>query len=124
MQSSLGRKPCKVQTPLDKAAMLATRWEMLLSPGTVISVSIRDARFIRNSIEALINFADSPSQQQCDVREGQHPILDTVVQLCYIAAARTCASHRTAKAASTTEPGRSSYNPCTDPSLRYRAAFR
>jgi hypothetical protein len=31
--------------------MITARWEMLLSPGTVISMSIRGARFIRNSID-------------------------------------------------------------------------
>ncbi len=51
MQSSLGRNPRSVQTPFDKAATITARWEMLLSPGTVISMSIRGARFTRNSIE-------------------------------------------------------------------------
>jgi hypothetical protein len=31
--------------------MITARCEMLLSPGTVISMSIRDARFTRNSID-------------------------------------------------------------------------
>ena len=53
MQSSLGRNPRRVQTPLDKAAMITARCEMLLSPGTVISMSIRGARLIRNSIDKL-----------------------------------------------------------------------
>src|SRR2546422_49829 len=50
-QSSLGRNPCSVHTPFDKAAMTTARCEMLLSPGTVISMSIRGARFTRNSID-------------------------------------------------------------------------
>ena len=53
MQSSLGRKPCRVHAPFDKAAMITARCEMLLSPGTVISISIRGARLIRNSIDEL-----------------------------------------------------------------------
>jgi hypothetical protein len=40
-----------VHTPFDKAAMITARCEMLLSPGTVISRSIRGARFTRNSID-------------------------------------------------------------------------
>ena len=51
IQSSLGRNPCSVHTPFDKAAMTTARCEMLLSPGTVISMSIRGARFTRNSID-------------------------------------------------------------------------
>src|ERR1041385_6427269 len=51
MQSSLGRNPRSVHTPLERAATITARCEMLLSPGTVISRSIRDARFTRNSIE-------------------------------------------------------------------------
>src|SRR5438552_4049745 len=51
MQSSLGRNPCRVHTPFERAAMITARCEMLLSPGTVISKSIRGARFTRNSIE-------------------------------------------------------------------------
>ena len=31
--------------------MITARWEILLSPGTVISMSIRGARFTRNSID-------------------------------------------------------------------------
>ena len=50
MQSSLGRNPRSVHTPLDKAAIITARCEMLLSPGTVISRSIRGARLTRNSI--------------------------------------------------------------------------
>ena len=50
MQSSLGRNPRSVHTPFDKAATITARCEMLLSPGTVISMSIRGARFTRNSI--------------------------------------------------------------------------
>src|ERR1700692_1362844 len=53
MQSSLGRKPRKVQTPFESAATIAARCEILLSPGTVISASIRGARFTRNSINQL-----------------------------------------------------------------------
>src|SRR6266513_2070628 len=51
MQSSLGRNPHSVQIPFDNAAMNTARCEMLLSPGTVISISIRGARFTRNSID-------------------------------------------------------------------------
>ena len=51
IQSSLGRNPLRVHTPFDKAAMTTARCEMLLSPGTVISRSIRGARFTRNSID-------------------------------------------------------------------------
>ena len=51
MQSSLGRNPRSVHTPFDNAAMMTARCEMLLSPGTAISMSIRGALFIRNSIE-------------------------------------------------------------------------
>src|SRR5437588_6953587 len=51
MQSSLGRNPCNVHSPFDNAATMTARCEMLLSPGTVISVSIRGARLTRNSID-------------------------------------------------------------------------
>jgi hypothetical protein len=51
MQSSLGRNPRSVHTPFDNAATITARCEMLLSPGTLISMSIRGARFTRNSIE-------------------------------------------------------------------------
>src|SRR5215831_13637402 len=51
MQSLLGRNPRKLHTPLESAAIMAARCEMLLSPGTVISASIRGARFMRNSID-------------------------------------------------------------------------
>src|SRR6266404_2211709 len=50
MQSSLGRNPRSVHTPFDSAATITARCEMLLSPGTVISMSIRGARFTRNSM--------------------------------------------------------------------------
>src|ERR1700737_483766 len=53
MQSSLGRKPRKLQTPFESAAIIAARCEILLSPGTVISASTRGARFTRNSINQL-----------------------------------------------------------------------
>src|SRR5215468_10101968 len=53
MQSSLGKKPWIVQIPFESAEIIAARWEMLLSPGTVISASIRGARFTRNSISPL-----------------------------------------------------------------------
>src|ERR1700680_1330453 len=62
MQSLLGRKPRNAQTPLDKAAMMAARWEMLLSPGTVISVSIRGARFTRSSIGSVPKLFAQPAQ--------------------------------------------------------------
>src|SRR5215475_9000079 len=51
IQSSLGRNPSRVHTPFDKAAIITARCEMLLSPGTVISMSIRGARFTRKSID-------------------------------------------------------------------------
>ena len=51
IQSSLGRNPRSVHTPFDRAAMITARCEILLSPGTVISRSIRGARFTRNSID-------------------------------------------------------------------------
>src|SRR2546429_5596450 len=51
IQSSLGRNPRRVHTPFDKAAMITARCEILLSPGTVISMSIRGALFTRNSID-------------------------------------------------------------------------
>ena len=50
------KKSVNRQTPLDKAAMMAARCEMLLSPGTVISVSIRGARFTRSSIGSVPKF--------------------------------------------------------------------
>src|SRR6266513_1415949 len=53
MQSSLGRSPRRLQTPFERAATIAARCEILLSPGTVISASIRGARFTRNSINQL-----------------------------------------------------------------------
>src|SRR5207253_7306103 len=53
MQSSLGRNPRRLQTPFERAATIAARCEILLSPGTVISASIRGARFTRNSINQL-----------------------------------------------------------------------
>src|SRR5205807_5198127 len=62
MQSLPGRKPRNVQTPLDKAAIMAARWEMLLSPGTIISVSIRGARFTRSSIGSVPNLFAQPAQ--------------------------------------------------------------
>ena len=53
MQSSPGRNPRRVHTPLDKAAMITARCEILLSPGTAISRSIRGARFTLNSIRSM-----------------------------------------------------------------------
>src|SRR5215510_8374095 len=60
MQSSLGRNPRSVHTPLARAATITARCEMLLSPGTVISRSIRGARFTRNSIESINRSAVHP----------------------------------------------------------------
>src|ERR1700758_1689357 len=57
MQSSLGRNPRSVHTPFESAATITARCEMLLSPGTEISRSIRGARFTRNSIESIKCFA-------------------------------------------------------------------
>ena len=39
-QSSLARKPVRTQVPLESAARMTARCEMLLSPGTVISARI------------------------------------------------------------------------------------
>src|SRR5438105_13140021 len=50
-QSSLGRNPRRTQVPFESAEIITARCEMLLSPGTVISVSIRGARLTRNSID-------------------------------------------------------------------------
>src|SRR5256885_3537778 len=50
IQSSLGKKPRKLHAPFESAAMIAARCEILLSPGTVISASIRGALFTRSSI--------------------------------------------------------------------------
>ena len=50
MQSFALRNPSSRQTPLESAAIIAARWEMLLSPGTVISVSICGARLTRSSM--------------------------------------------------------------------------
>src|SRR5690242_8524727 len=79
MQSSLGRKPRKVQTPFESAAMIAARCEILLSPGTVISASIRGARLTRNSISpvcfALRNEEDLVGERIfnfCSGRETSH----------------------------------------------------
>jgi hypothetical protein len=49
MQSMLREKPRRTQTPLEREAIITARWEILLSPGTLISASIRGARFIRRS---------------------------------------------------------------------------
>src|SRR2546421_12547041 len=49
-QSSLGRKPRRTQTPLVNAPIITARCEMLLSPGTAISASMRGARLMRNSM--------------------------------------------------------------------------
>ncbi len=68
MQSSPGRKPRKVQTPLDSAAMITARCEMLLSPGTLISRSIRGARFTRNSISQKIT-TPRVGSQRLDLRK-------------------------------------------------------
>ncbi len=65
MQSSLGRNPRNVQMPLDKAAMMTARCEMLLSPGTVISASIRGARFTRNSIELVSRHHSQEAAAAC-----------------------------------------------------------
>ena len=49
-QSSLGRNPRRTQTPFESAPMMTARCEMLLSPGTAISASMRGARLMRNSM--------------------------------------------------------------------------
>src|SRR5260370_30345395 len=81
MQSSLGRKPRRVHGLLDSAAIITARWEMLLSPGTVISVSIRGARLTRNSIDQFEK--DSPEALSRvafhSPNRHQHPRLDAVV---------------------------------------------
>ena len=46
MQSSLGRKPRITHGPFDSAARITARWEILLSPGTRISLTIRGALLI------------------------------------------------------------------------------
>src|SRR4029077_17756745 len=80
MQSSLGKKPWSAQTPLDRAAIMAARCEILLSPGTVISASIRGARFMRNSIGAgSSQKARAPVVHACD---SQHRIWHGLVQQC------------------------------------------
>ena len=48
-QSALGEKPRKTHGPLASEATMTARCEMLLSPVTVISASMRGARFIRRS---------------------------------------------------------------------------
>jgi hypothetical protein len=47
MQSALREKPRRTQGPLASEAIITARCEMLLSPETVISASIRGARLIR-----------------------------------------------------------------------------
>ena len=55
--------------------MMAVRCEMLLSPGTVISVSIRDARFTRNSIQSVTDLARAATLAIARfAREDQHPV--------------------------------------------------
>ena len=49
MQSTLREKPRRTHGPLASDAIMTARCEMLLSPETVISVSIRGAGFIRSS---------------------------------------------------------------------------
>jgi hypothetical protein len=46
-QSSLSRKPVIVLHPLASEANMALRWEMLLSPGTVMVVRIGAQRLTR-----------------------------------------------------------------------------
>src|SRR2546428_13284680 len=79
MQSSLGRKPRKVQTPLDNAAMMAARCEMLLSPGTAISASTRGPRFIRNSMESILQHR-SGRLRCAQPDHKQHRIEEALVQ--------------------------------------------
>src|SRR5712691_1607212 len=81
MQSSLGRNPRSVHAPLDNAAMIAARCEMLLSPGTVISVSIRGARLTRNSIDQFNPPQDRAVALRLSGQDYQHPIFDVLVQL-------------------------------------------
>src|SRR5207244_8531380 len=94
--------PLRVHTPFDKAAMITARCEMLLSPGTVISRSIRGARFTRNSIDKKKPLVDT-----------QYGIFD-----------KTQAPRNSAPAsasntlkATVTEPER--FCPCTDPLLPF-----
>src|SRR5436190_22189802 len=49
MQSALRENPRRTQGPLANDAIKTARCEMLLSPETAISASIRGARFIRRS---------------------------------------------------------------------------
>src|SRR6266576_5096828 len=81
MQSSLGRKPPRVHTPLDKAAMITARCEILLSPGTVISRSSRGARLIRNSIDEVLKFFAKRTRHP-RAREEHHRTEGAVVQPC------------------------------------------
>jgi hypothetical protein len=62
---------------------------MLLSPGTVISVSIRGARFIRNSIESVTNCARARGVTGRAAREDQHPVQAADVQPSCMASAQS-----------------------------------
>ena len=76
IQSFALRNPSRRQTPLESAAIIAARCEMLLSPGTVISVSMWDARFTRSSMFCLFSLDSAPS----DALRQKHPLKDAVVQ--------------------------------------------
>jgi hypothetical protein len=83
--------------------MITARCEMLLSPGTVISRSIRGARFTRNSIDKKKPLVDT-----------QYGIFDKTE------APRQFSTHhqpRTPSRQTVTEPER--FCPCTDPLLPF-----
>src|SRR6202022_1198902 len=82
MQSSLGRKPRKVQTPFESAAMIAARCEILLSPGTVISASTRGARFTRSSINQLKKRCCIQYRPQLPLRNKKDFVRERILNFC------------------------------------------
>ena len=82
MQSSLGTKPRKVQTPFESAAMIAARCEILLSPGTVISASIRGARFTRSSINQLKKRCCIQYRPQLPLRNKKDFVRKRILNFC------------------------------------------
>jgi hypothetical protein len=90
--------------------MIAARCEMLLSPGTLISVSIRGARLTRNSIEPIENFfAELSAAARCSCgRAHQHPISAALVQLSSAARKADCGQNRRPPIVDLTERGKSS----------------
>ena len=53
-----------LQTPLERAASMIARCDMLLSPGTTISVSSRGARLTRNTSELMTDLGELPWRAQ------------------------------------------------------------